>query len=542
MRFFYYINYYKFLFNKINYYKMESYLNEDYEGIDGIITNMQLNLIYKQMGGYICLINDINENKATGFFCKIPYPDDFNLLPTLISNSEILNKNNTQLNKTIKLNIYDEKDIKREYYLLIDSSRKVFIDESLGITIMEIKKEDKIDKIFDIDENINKENYIEIYKRRPQIYTLYFSNDKNAFYSNGYLNQIVDNKIQYYCKAVYTPGVPIISLPNYKIIGVHTRTIKSQNNRNYNEGIFIKFLIEKFKTKFPIKNNNNFLFESNKNTMAIINQNFKSKNSGNNFNKKIENNKHYISKNQIENYINSNKNMNLNNNYNYNNGNNNKYYNNNNNNSNYNNYNNYNNNNNINNNSKNSNNNDSNNNNFNFNNSNSNYDYNNNNSDSNYNNNYNNNFNNRNYYSNNNNNFNNNNSNNNYNNNNNFNNNNFNNNNNNNDNNNSNNNNNFNNSNNNNNNNIFNNSYYNKRLDNNNNNNIYNNINNSNNSNNFIFNYSNELKNFSFNYFNKYNNNSDNTHNYSNNYNNKYNNNDGSKVEKNISNNNDNKI
>ena len=134
----------------------------------------------RQMGENICLIHDINGDKATGFFAKIPYPDKCSLLPVLISNSKILNKENTQLNKTIKL-IFDD-DKKSVFYLIIDSSRKVLINDSLGISVIEIKEKDKIYKFLDIDDNIYKEDFDNIYKRRPEIYTLFFTNNENTSY------------------------------------------------------------------------------------------------------------------------------------------------------------------------------------------------------------------------------------------------------------------------------------------------------------------------------------------------------------------------
>ena len=487
---------------------MESLIDEDYEGKGGIITNFQLNEIIRQMGVNICLIHDINGDKATGFFCKIPYPNDFTLTPVLISNSKILNNQNTQLYKTIKLTLDDNK--KSEFYLIIDPSRKVFINDSLGISVIEIKEKDKINKFLDIDDNINKEDFENIYKRRPEIYSLYFKNDENTSYSGGLFKKILDKKIQHSCESfLYSPGAPLLLLSNYKVIGVHTRTIKGPNGKENYEGIFIRYIIEDFKKKFPINKTKNFLLEANKYTKAIIDKNFPkisdNKNIKNNIDKK---------NNQIGNNIYDNKNINSSNSHSNNN---------------------YNSSNNNNNNNNNYNNNRFGNNNNNYNNSNNNsYDNNNNNNINNSFGNNNNNYNNNNYsnsninnsYGNNNNNYNNNN----YSNNNSF----------------GNNNNNYNNSYGNNNNNNNNNNYNNNNsLGNNNNNynnsfsdnnNNYNNSSNNNNYNNNSFNNSNNNNNFNNN---SYNNNNSNNFKFSKDYNNNYNNNEN-KVVNNISNNFDN--
>ena len=59
--------------------------------------------ILSQMENCICKI-DQNGKKGTGFFCKIPFPDNNNLLNVLITNYHILNQNDIENNKVIKLN------------------------------------------------------------------------------------------------------------------------------------------------------------------------------------------------------------------------------------------------------------------------------------------------------------------------------------------------------------------------------------------------------------------------------------------------------
>ena len=235
---------------------MDEVVPNDDEGKSGIISSIQLNEIVRQMEENICLIEGINGEKATGFFCKLPYPDQLNLIPALITNSKILNKENTQLYKTIKLTMNEDK---RKIYLILDSSRKVFIDESLGITIIEIKPKDKIDKYLDLEDNFDIDNYMKKSKmeRKLDIYILYYINPENASYSGGIINSIDENKIIHSCITdIETPGAPILLKSNYKVIGIHTRTIKTYENKEYKEGIYIKFPIEKFKNRFPINMNN----------------------------------------------------------------------------------------------------------------------------------------------------------------------------------------------------------------------------------------------------------------------------------------------
>ena len=46
--------------------------------------------IIEQMENAICQIK-IEDMQATGFFCKIPFPDKSSMLPVLITNNHIIN-------------------------------------------------------------------------------------------------------------------------------------------------------------------------------------------------------------------------------------------------------------------------------------------------------------------------------------------------------------------------------------------------------------------------------------------------------------------
>ena len=66
-------------------------------------------LILSQMENCICKIVKDNGKKGTGFFCKIPFPDENNLLEVLITNNHVLNENDIKNNKIIKFKIYNKK-------------------------------------------------------------------------------------------------------------------------------------------------------------------------------------------------------------------------------------------------------------------------------------------------------------------------------------------------------------------------------------------------------------------------------------------------
>ena len=87
------------------------------------------------------IFNDDGKN-GTGFFCRIPFPDENNLLlNVLIINNHILNENNLDNDKIIKFKIYNKKKGRRKKIKIkikIDNSIKkltIYIEEE-GIDII----------------------------------------------------------------------------------------------------------------------------------------------------------------------------------------------------------------------------------------------------------------------------------------------------------------------------------------------------------------------------------------------------------------------
>ena len=68
--------------------------------------------ILEQMEKNVCKIK-MGNNLATGFFCKIPFPNKDKLLPFLITNNYVLNDDLLHKNNAIiSLNIKNEEEIK----------------------------------------------------------------------------------------------------------------------------------------------------------------------------------------------------------------------------------------------------------------------------------------------------------------------------------------------------------------------------------------------------------------------------------------------
>ena len=60
-------------------------------GFPNVISYECTEKIIEQMKKNVCKIRIGNE-QSTGFFCKIPFPDENNLLPVFITNNHVINK------------------------------------------------------------------------------------------------------------------------------------------------------------------------------------------------------------------------------------------------------------------------------------------------------------------------------------------------------------------------------------------------------------------------------------------------------------------
>ena len=90
--------------------------------------------IIEQMERNICKIN-IGKEQGTGFFCKIPFPTQNQMLPVFITNNHVINKDTLNKEK-IKLDIKEAETMK-EIKL---NNRMKYTNEEYDITIIEIKK------------------------------------------------------------------------------------------------------------------------------------------------------------------------------------------------------------------------------------------------------------------------------------------------------------------------------------------------------------------------------------------------------------------
>ena len=197
--------------------------------------------IIQQMEKCICKIYNEDSFSCTGFFCKIPYPDNLHLLPVLVTtslaiNSEIKNGN------SIKISFNDENELRE---IKINNMRKIFINKELDSFFIEILPEDKICDYLEVDENAFKGKEIEdyIYKKKS-VYVLQYPKGEKVAMNSGIVGRKQEKKIFHLCNTEFgSSGAPILLQDNFKVIGIH---IGGSNKFQLNYGILINYPISEF--------------------------------------------------------------------------------------------------------------------------------------------------------------------------------------------------------------------------------------------------------------------------------------------------------
>ena len=120
----------------------ESVLNNysnliSYESSKKIIEQMEKNISSIKIG----------EEQGTGFFCKIPFPNQDKMLPVFITNNHVINRDALNKDK-IELDIKKEESMK----VIKLQNRMKYTNEEYDITIIEIKKEDNINNYLELDD------------------------------------------------------------------------------------------------------------------------------------------------------------------------------------------------------------------------------------------------------------------------------------------------------------------------------------------------------------------------------------------------------
>ena len=145
----------------------------------------------------------------------------------LFTNNHVLNKSNIEIGNNINFEYYNG-DKKIE----IAKNRKVYTNEELDYTCIEIFESDGIINFFKLDPLIFKDD--KKYLENSDIFILQYPNSNELSFSNGKIKSLKDNKIIHNASTDHgSSGSPLIrrSKDNY-IIGLHFGGIK-KNEKNY---------------------------------------------------------------------------------------------------------------------------------------------------------------------------------------------------------------------------------------------------------------------------------------------------------------------
>ena len=190
-------------------------------------------------------INEENNSYDSGFFCKIPFTKNKNyLLPVLITNYHVLPKNMIKPGANIKLIL--QNDIK---IISINLSRKIWINENMDFSIIEIIDIDKIDDFFYLDDNIFKNTYTNQNYIGKNVIIYGMNRIGKIKFSNGKIEKINHFSFAYNCNTY--PGCSggcIVNQNNNCVIGIHRGEKKTKKEKVRNAGIFIWNIINYIKS------------------------------------------------------------------------------------------------------------------------------------------------------------------------------------------------------------------------------------------------------------------------------------------------------
>ena len=233
-------------------------------------------IILNQIENCICKIYQ-DKCSGYGFFMKIPYKSNHNL-PVLITNSFILNQNRIKNNNILELTLNDDKIYKR---IELNKNRKIIKILKYDIILIEIfPLEDNINNYLELDENIDDQNIINTNK---SIYAFQYNGNNIQIIYSLFKDISFDDISNNNYKKENLYFYPILSLDNFKIIGINEGNL----NNDFNLLCNIKYIINEFINQFKeIKNelnelNINYLLEGKDEKIKIFDELFVNNNKKN---------------------------------------------------------------------------------------------------------------------------------------------------------------------------------------------------------------------------------------------------------------------
>ena len=191
----------------------------------------------------VCQICVSDIKFGSGFFCKIPYTKDNNLLlPVLITNNHVLSKDSLEADIKIKIN--------NETKIISLKDRKKWTNVEMDFTCIEIKEEeDKIYTYFNLDDKVLDKNYSNDNYLNHKVLIYGFNGGKmEMVFSNEVIKNNEDPFFTYTCNTL--PGFSggcVVNQFNNNVIGIHRGEIETGNKDAVNAGIYINNVINSIK-------------------------------------------------------------------------------------------------------------------------------------------------------------------------------------------------------------------------------------------------------------------------------------------------------
>ena len=232
-------------------YECDSILNKPKLKIKNEASNERGTIDDEAMNEYIAKAKnatfkiEINEHKhGSGFFCKIPYQEDENILiDILLTNEHVLAYDEVFSRKDIKLIVNNEEKI-----ISLKKQRKRWSSKELDYSCVEILKEDKIRDFYLLDEKILKNNYSNDIYLNKNIFVFGIMKNKKRGHSDGLIKSIDKFYFIHNCNTDKgCSGAVIINKNIGLVIGIYKGELDNNDSNKkkiLNVGIFLKNILE----------------------------------------------------------------------------------------------------------------------------------------------------------------------------------------------------------------------------------------------------------------------------------------------------------
>ena len=154
----------------------------------GMINALSIGNFVEKAKNAVCEICVSTQKYGSGFFCKIPYTQNNNLLlPVLLTNNHVLSEDSLENENEIKIKINGE----TKFISL--KGRKKWTDKEIDFTCIEIKEEkDNIHTFYNLDDKVLDQNssndcYL---NQKVFIFAINKNDNKQIGFSNGIIKKI----------------------------------------------------------------------------------------------------------------------------------------------------------------------------------------------------------------------------------------------------------------------------------------------------------------------------------------------------------------